>query len=415
MFSADGTFQISIFEDLHFGENAWEPWGPQQDLNTVRVIESVLDRESPGLVVLNGDLITGENAFRENSTVYVDQMVGPMLARGLPWASTYGNHDRDFNLAAAEILAREQQWPNCLTRSMVRPAGRDDAGVSNYYVPVYAPGCSEWPCPPELLLWFFDSRGGHRFQERRGDGDGGPDDGGGRVALPGWVDAAVARWFRDTSAALHARFGRAIPSLAFVHIPTNASAALQAEHGRAASVDPHRQPGINDDYPISQQAAGWCPDGRRDASCAYGGHDEPFMRAVASTPGLIALFSAHDHGNTWCYRWDRLVPGMTVAGTGVNLCFGQHSGYGGYGNWIRGSRQVRVSLGALARGGADTWIRLESGDVVGAVSLNATFGRDVYPATPNTMTYCPTCGSKAKRGRGWATSRRKRRWLGLVP
>ena len=31
---------------------------------------------------------------------------------------------------------------------------------------------------------------------------------------------------------------------------------------------------------------------------------------------------------------------MDVVGNGINLCFGQHSGYGGYGNWIRGSRQV---------------------------------------------------------------------------
>lgn len=39
----------------------------------------------------------------------------------------------------------------------------------------------------------------------------------------------------------------------------------------------------------------------------------------------------------------------------------------------------------------DTWIRLEDGDVVGSVSLNATYNEDVYPATPDTMTYCPTC------------------------
>ena len=91
------------------------------------------------------------------------------------------------------------------------------------------------------------------------------------------------------------------------------------------------------------------------------------------------------------HSWDDLVPGMTVAGNGINLCFGQHSGYGGYGNWIRGSRQVQLSLEKLRHWEVDTWIRLESGDVVGSVSLNATYGKDWYPATPNTMTYCPTC------------------------
>ncbi|KAI7590558.1 hypothetical protein KC316_g3321, partial [Hortaea werneckii] len=98
-FSKDGTFQISIFEDLHFGENAWEQWGPQQDVKSTDVMNTILDAESPQLVVLNGDLITGENTFLENSTSYIDQIVAPLVQRDLPWASTYGNHDSDFNIS----------------------------------------------------------------------------------------------------------------------------------------------------------------------------------------------------------------------------------------------------------------------------------------------------------------------------
>lgn len=82
---------------------------------------------------------------------------------------------------------------------------------------------------------------------------------------------------------------------------------------------------------------------------------------------------------------------MTVAGNGLNLCFGQHSGYGGYGNWIRGSRQVLVSQEQLKTLAVDTWIRTEAGGVVGAVSLNSTYGVDSYQVTPNDKTYCPTC------------------------
>ncbi|KAG5951400.1 hypothetical protein E4U53_003185 [Claviceps sorghi] len=384
-FDEDGIFQISIFEDLHFGENAWDSWGAQQDINSVKVLNRVLDAESPSLVVLNGDLITGENAYLENSTAYIDMIVGPLVQRRLPWASTYGNHDHSFNLSARGILARERAFPGCHTKSMVR--GRN-AGVSNYYLAVLPPGCTmatktKHDCAPELLLWFFDSRGGVYFRERSATGS--------RVGQPDWVDVSVVRWYQATNARLRRRHG-VIPSLAFVHIPTNASAALQQEHGRP-SIHPRRQPGINDDYPLAAQAQGWCPDGRNDPSCPYGGQDLPFMQAVATTPGLIGLFSGHDHGATWCYKWDRLVPGMAVAGNGLNLCFGQHSGYGGYGNWIRGARQLRVSRRALAAGNwtADTWIRLESGAVVGSVSLNATYGTDVYPPTPNDKTYCPTC------------------------
>ncbi|KAK0724969.1 Metallo-dependent phosphatase-like protein [Lasiosphaeris hirsuta] len=374
-FRSDGTFQISIFEDLHFGENAWDTWGPQQDINSVRVINTVLDAEPAiDLVVLNGDLITGENTFLENSTHYLDQIIAPLLAHNLTWASTYGNHDSDFNLSRSALLAREQQHPSSRTINMLP---NTTAGVTNYYLPVHPHGCPS--CAPALLLWFFDSRGGFAFQESTSSGA--------RVGQPNWVDASVATWFRDTNAALvAANDGQPIPALAFVHIPTNASLALQ-ERG----VDKHRQPGINDDVPLARQAQGWCPDGTDDGGCEYGGQDGALMEAVAGTEGLVAVFSGHDHGDSWCYRWDGPVEGMAVEGQGVCLCFGQRSGYGGYGSWIRGARQISLTLGEDEGVQVDTFVRLESGDVVGAVRLNETYGRDSYPATPNDKTRCPTC------------------------
>ncbi|KAK3346517.1 Metallo-dependent phosphatase-like protein [Lasiosphaeria hispida] len=373
-FRPDGTFQISIFEDLHFGENAWDTWGPQQDINSVKVLNTVLDTEPAiDLVVLNGDLITGENTFLENSTHYLDQIIAPLLDRNLTWASTYGNHDSDFNLSRSALLAREQQHPNARTTNML--PNTTTAGVTNYYLPIHPHACPS--CAPALLLWFFDSRGGFAFQQTTSSGA--------RVGQPNWVDAPVATWFRDTNAALvAANDGQLIPALAFVHIPINASLALQDR-----GVDEHRQPGINDDVPLARQAQGWCPGGTDGGGCEYGGQDGAFMEAVAGTEGLVAVFSGHDHGDSWCYRWDGVVEGMAVEGKGVTLCFGQRSGYGGYGSWIRGARQVVVTMeedGVQV----DTFVRLESGDVVGAVTLNETYGLDSYPATPNDKTRCPT-------------------------
>jgi hypothetical protein len=346
---------------------------------TVKVLNQVLDKETPDLVVLNGDLITGENTFLENATSYLTPLLQPLLARNLSWASTYGNHDYDRNVSGSTIMAEEHRLgpKNARTRSMVSDP---NAGVSNYYLPVYAPDCKTCNCAPELILWFFDSRGGNYFQK------GTPSS---AIPQPKWVDVSVVNWFQKKRDGINRRFGKTIPSLAFVHIPTNASAALQTEHGQA-SIDAHRQPGINDDYVLAPQAQGWCPDGTFSADCEYGGQDLPFMKAITSTPGLMGVFSGHDHGDTWCYKWDHMVPGMKVAGHGLNLCFGQHSGYGGYGNWIRGARQIRVSRDVLKKSWeVDTWIRLEDGDVVGAVTLNSTYGHDVYPATPDTMTNMP--------------------------
>ncbi|KAJ5646955.1 hypothetical protein N7490_003327 [Penicillium lividum] len=370
-FAKDGTFQISILEDLHFGENAWDAWGPEQDVNSVKVINEVLDKESPDLVVLNGDLITGDNAFLQNATVYIDEIVAPLVERGLTWASTYGNHDSQYNLSREAMLAREQRYPNSRTKQMV--FGKD-SGVSNYYLPVFGADNNDYIGAPAMLLWFFDSRGGYYFQQL--------DESGNQIAQPNWVDTSVVTWFKDTNAELRKKYHRTIPSLVFVHIPTNASLAAQTEVGIS---DTH-EPGINDDYTLAQQGEGWCANDTTSDSCVYGGQDVPFMEALVSTPGVVGVFSGHDHGDTWCYKWDKLLPGMSVKGNGINLCFGQHSGYGGYGSWIRGSRQVLVTEAMLSRGVADTWIRLESGDVVGSVSLNATYGEDTYPITPDTLT-----------------------------
>ena len=46
-FKADGTFKLTVFSDLHFGENPWEDWGPEHDRNSVSLIKKVLADEKP--------------------------------------------------------------------------------------------------------------------------------------------------------------------------------------------------------------------------------------------------------------------------------------------------------------------------------------------------------------------------------
>lgn len=173
-FTNNKTFHITIFEDLHFGEGPGTDWGPSNDDRTLGLMQTVLGVESPQLVVLNGDLITGENTFKENATDYVDKIVGPLVEAGLPWASTYGSewtlhpliqlqvthevrwldHDSDVNLTRKDIYAREKTYANSLTGCEVT---KKDSGVSNYYLPVYPNNTSTIPA---MILWFFDSRGG---------------------------------------------------------------------------------------------------------------------------------------------------------------------------------------------------------------------------------------------------------------
>lgn len=64
------------------------------------------------------------------------------------------------------------------------------------------------------------------------------------------------------------------------------------------------------------------------------------------------------------------------------MCYGRHTGYGGYGDLLRGGRQILLHEGNLADD-TETWIRLEDGSAQARVTLNATFGQDPYLAVTN--------------------------------
>ena len=79
---------------------------------------------------------------------------------------------------------------------------------------------------------------------------------------------------------------------------------------------------------------------------------------------------------------------MNLTGNGPNLCFGRHSGYGGYGSWTRGSRQILINESDLGKS-IETWTRLEDGTVSGRVTINTTYGSDQYPVVNDTETHIP--------------------------
>ena len=127
-----------------------------QDARTAEVVKKVLERESTQLVVLNGDIISGYGTMADNATLYLDQAVKPIVDAGLPWATTYGNHDNQAYSKSKDLLKREQHYNNSLTKNML--PDNPEAGVSNYFLQVYS--ASGHQDVPELILWFFDSRGG---------------------------------------------------------------------------------------------------------------------------------------------------------------------------------------------------------------------------------------------------------------
>jgi hypothetical protein len=350
----DNTFTIALFPDLHYGEEE-DSWGIDQDVNSTRATSAILSHERPDLAVLLGDLITGENTFAYNASAYVHRVVAPLASASVPWASVYGNHDSSATLRREDMLDVERGYELSYTTTT---AGLE--GVTNYYLLVYRHGRwggkEEKGDRPVAVLWFFDSRGGMgRYGE---DNSSGGD-------IPNWVGPETARWFTREARALRERFGGVLPGLAFVHIPPRAFLTAQRK-----GIDPALFPGVNDDVPVAVQGTGK--------------EDVEFMDALREewkVGGLHSVYVGHDHGNAWCALWPE--QGDEAAG-GPFLCFGKHTGYGGYGNWNRGARYVQLKVPNRctrrdSKVQVETWVRMESGEIVTRVRLNGTYGSDRYP------------------------------------
>lgn len=183
----DNTFHISAFSDLHYGENE-STFGIPADMNSAALMRQILSQEQPNFVVLNGDLITGENTFAFNSTGYVDEIVAPLVQGGYNWASTYGNHDSKYNLSREALYTQEKKYSNSYTQH--GPDGTD--GVSNYVLSVFPPNATGSSQKPVALLWFFDSRGGSEYQSEPANVDN----------IENYVSNRTVSWFRSTQASM---------------------------------------------------------------------------------------------------------------------------------------------------------------------------------------------------------------------
>ncbi|KAG1743458.1 Metallo-dependent phosphatase-like protein [Suillus lakei] len=341
-FGSSGTFKLTVFSDLHYGENPWDEWGPQQDVNSARLMRTVLADEKPDYVVLNGDLITGENTFRENSTTLIDRIVVPLNEARIPFSSTHGNHDNQRNITHLEEIRREQ-LDSSLSYTRTAPPGiGGEGGEGTYWVPV----CSK-DLTPALILWFFDSRGGWS-------------PGSTSAPLPDWVDASVAGWIKRETAAMEAGWdsveSRERGALAFVHIPPHAIESVQK------TLNTTRNPGLNADTLSQGSTASHLVTLHQPETTNRSGN-----ALNTNIKNLHAVISGHDHGNEWCAR----EPSKDVI-----FCFDKHSGYGGYDSpgWGHGVRNI-VFSSADPAGGLETWIRLEDGQTRARVTLDRNYDR----------------------------------------
>ena len=87
-FDKDGSFKILQFSDIHLPQTN-EP-------RTIAAMNNILDSEKPNFVVITGDLVSKRSCSSFEDIKRVSDIIAqPFESRGILWAVTLGNHDRD--------------------------------------------------------------------------------------------------------------------------------------------------------------------------------------------------------------------------------------------------------------------------------------------------------------------------------
>ncbi|KAF5177681.1 Phosphoesterase [Thalictrum thalictroides] len=326
--SSNGSFKIALFADLHYGEDAWTDWGPIQDVNSDRVMSKVLDKETPDFVVYLGDVVTANNLPTANASLYWEKAISPTRARGIPWATIFGNHDDapfewpiewfsatgipqhqcplstrgdercGFRGTQRLELINNEIEKNTLSYSNKGPHHLWPS-VSNYVLQVSSPDNHKQPI---AYLYFLDSGGG---------------------SYPEVISSAQATWFKHKSEDINPELK--VPEIIFWHIPSKAYKKVAPKFG----IHKPCVGSINKEKVAAQQA------------------EMGIMKILGNRSSVKAVFTGHNHGLDWCCPCKKLW-----------LCFARHTGYGGYGDWPRGARIIEITHQPFS---IKSWIRMENG------------------------------------------------------
>ena len=326
------TFTIVQIADIHLGEAEDTDWGPEQDRKTYRALERILSHHSTlqqrdaDFILLSGDQLTGNNVD-ENATAYY-QMLGEFIdSYHTPWGILFGNHDdadfeeRDVAVHKAKTSRREllesiQHYPYIITKTKTSSGTTATDASSRIDADNDVFGVSNYVLNVPL-------QGTIGVQLILLDSGGG--------SLPSTIQQSQLDWIstkrlKDT------------PAVVFQHIPTR-----QHTYHEENCVGSNGDGGID---PLSSDAG--------------------IVNYLLNDGHVHLLTVGHNHGNSYC---------CPIQNSSLSVCFGRHSGYGGYGKFDRGARvyelAVQVESGEFS---FKSWVQMESGEVIEDYAPWARFG-----------------------------------------
>ncbi len=276
-FNPDKKFKIVQFTDAHI-----KPGDPASDV-VFETVAKVLDTEKPDLVVLTGDIVTGQPAQKG-----WDAITALIIQRKIPFATVLGNHDDEQDLTRAQLAQQVEKKPF----SLMVGKTENVSGYGNYVIPIRsAVGKSA-----AENLYFMDS---NAYTTIEG------------VGTYGWFKNDQVQWFRDQSKKISkANDGKTIPALAFFHIPL-------PEYNQAYRNEKNPPIGVR----LENEASPTLNSG--------------MFAAMLESGDVTGMFVGHDHINDYVsYLY------------GVALCYGRFTGgKTTYGDLPNGGRIIELTEG----------------------------------------------------------------------
>ena len=173
-----------------------ENWSPDKvDKNCLSHIKDLVTQTRPHLILVTGDIVYGEF---DDSGRMLRRFVDFMESLNIPWAPTFGNHDKESQIGLDTICHMLQSAPNCLFEKQTESF---DDGESNYAVKVYRGN--------KLIemVYMLDTKGCTRSTDPS-------------VRRPAGITESQCQFLELAAEKAKAEAGHTVPAIAAYHIPT---------------------------------------------------------------------------------------------------------------------------------------------------------------------------------------------------
>ncbi|MGN1195226.1 MAG: metallophosphoesterase family protein [Acutalibacteraceae bacterium] len=285
----NGRFKIMQIADVQ--ENA------VANPDTIKLISLAVEKEKPDLVVFTGDQVKGYSpSFRKNTKENVERLISsitePITKNNIPFAVTFGNHDRDCGISNKEQMQFYLKLDGC-----IKPVSRNDDDAGTYSLQINDSDNKR----AVFALYIIDSNA------KMPDGDYAP------------VTKEQIDWYKNERDRLKQENSAYLPALVFQHIPLpeyyNAiKKASFFTKGRVEAFGSRK----NEFYVLfdeSEKDGGFMLESPAAPEINNGEFD-----AFKEKGDVLGVFVGHDHNNSFVKNVD-----------GIDLGYTQGCGFSTYG------------------------------------------------------------------------------------